>query len=172
MSDVLVGCSLESIEERIAPLREKLAVHPLYERIKTVRDVQVFMASHVFAVWDFMTLLKALQRVLTCVEVPWVPSAFPVSRRFVNEIVLGEESDEYHGRPVSHFEVYLEAMEQVGADTRAIRGVIGDAVLGIDGFAYAGVPEEARAFVESTFRVVRRLRSEEKMRSRICFGRW
>jgi len=67
---------------------------------------------------------------LTCVDLPWVPTRFPVSRRFINEIVLGEESDEYQGRPISHFEIYLEAMEQVKADTRVIRHVVSCAAQG------------------------------------------
>ena len=110
--------SIEAIELRLAPLRKQLAAHPLYPRIRTLDHVRLFMESHVFAVWDFMSLLKVLQRTLTCVDLPWVPTPFPVSRRFVNEIVLGEESDEYQGRPISHFEIYLEAMEQVKAQIR------------------------------------------------------
>ena len=112
------------------------------------------MQSHVFAVWDFMSLLKTLQRRLTCVEVPWVPTAFPRSRRFINEIVLGEESDEYNGRPTSHFELYLEAMEQVEADTSAIRRVVAQAKRGVVEVRGAGVPEAAGKFLEGTFSVI------------------
>jgi hypothetical protein len=112
------------------------------------------MESHVFAVWDFMSLLKALQRTLTCVDVPWTPTRFPASRRFVNEIVLGEESDLYHGRPASHFEIYLEAMKQVKADTRPIRQLLSSASQGSAGLNFEGVPAEAKQFVTSTFRLI------------------
>jgi DUF3050 family protein len=146
--------SIEAIELRLTPLRKQLAAHPLYLRIRTLGHVRLFMESHIFAVWDFMSLLKVLQRTLTCVDLPWVPTPFPVSRRFVNEIVLGEESDEYQGRPISHFEIYLEAMDQVKADTRAIRHVVSCARLGVDGLSFEGVPVAAKEFVETTFGLI------------------
>ena len=73
--------------------RQRLMQHPLYKSITDERGLQIFMASHVFCVWDFQCLLKSLQRHLTCVEVPWLPSADPEARRLINEIVLDEESD-------------------------------------------------------------------------------
>ena len=97
----------------------------------TLHHVRLFMESHVFAVWDFMSLLKSLQRTPTCVELPWTPTRSPASRRFINEIVLGEESDLFQGRPISHFELYLEAMQQVQADTRPIQQLINRAGQGI-----------------------------------------
>ncbi len=144
---------IADIEARLAPLRTRLAAHPLYASIRTPAHLRLFMESHVYAVWDFMSLLKALQRALTSVEVPWVPSPLPASRRFVNEIVLGEESDEYEGRPASHFELYLEAMARAGADTRPMSAVLQHARLGK--LVLEGVPAAARAFVETTFRVIR-----------------
>ncbi|GGG94573.1 DUF3050 domain-containing protein [Silvibacterium dinghuense] len=143
------------IETRIAPLREKLAAHPLYLEIRTLAELRLFMESHVFAVWDFMSLLKSLQRTLTSVSVPWVPTPFPASRRFLNEIVLGEESDLYDGQPASHFEMYLSAMRQAGASTAAIDALLGNAPTGNVIFA-AETPAEARAFVEDTFRIIER----------------
>jgi hypothetical protein len=154
VNSIEVVNSIEALELRLVSLREQLATHPLYPRIRTIDHVRLFMESHVFAVWDFMSLLKALQRTLTCVEIPWVPTPFPVSRRFVNEIVLGEESDEYQGRPISHFEIYLEAMEQVKADTRAIRHMVSCAPQGVDRLSFEGVPAAAKEFVETTFRVI------------------
>ena len=147
--------SVEAIGARLAGLQEQLASHPLYGAMRTLAHVRLFMESHVFAVWDFMSLLKSLQKSLTCVEVPWAPTPFPVSRRFINEIVLGEESDEYQGRPVSHFEIYLEAMERVGADTAAIRGIAVYPPPGLHAVRFDAAPEAARQFVEATFRLIR-----------------
>ena len=151
MSAVGQVLSVADIEERIAPLRGRLTSHPLYVSMKTRADLRVFLESHVYAVWDFMCLLKSLQQKLTCVDTFWVPTKLPASRRFVNEIVLGEESDEYLGRPISHFEMYLEAMAESGADTSRVRALLAGERLELE-----GVPEAAAAFVRNTFAVIKR----------------
>lgn len=111
------------------------------------------MQYHVFAVWDFMSLLKALQRELTCVDVPWVPVGNASSRYLINEIVTGEESDvDQQGKRMSHFELYLEAMEQAGADTGAIRGLVSELAKGHTlSEAMGGVPQAIQEFVQCTF---------------------
>jgi hypothetical protein len=146
------------IEARIAPLRARLTAHPLYTAIRTPAHLRLFMESHVFAVWDFMSLLKALQVRLTCVDIPWVPSPFPESRRFINEIVLGEESDQYHGRAISHFELYLEAMAESGADTASIRSLLAQLARHPGAFnpTTLHAPAAARAFVTETFDTIQR----------------
>lgn len=148
--------SIASIEERIAPLRQRLAEHPLYTSIRTEAQLRLFMESHVFAVWDFMSLLKALQARLTCVTTPWTPTKLPASRRFINEIVLGEESDEYEGQPISHFELYLRAMQQAGASTAGIHNLLSDldSTPVLDAVAKAQIPNGARAFLETTFALI------------------
>jgi hypothetical protein len=101
-----------------------------------------------------MSLLKVLQRGLTCTEVPWVPSRFPESRRLVNEIVLGEESDVYRGVAVSHFELYLKAMRECGADTFAIDNLLRELASGAywqKALAQSGATRAAQEFVWSTF---------------------
>jgi hypothetical protein len=146
---------LQELHSRLAPLRARLASHPLYPRIRSEADLRAFMQAHVFAVWDFMSLLKALQARLTCVSVPWTPSPWPESRRFLNEIVLGEESDMYHGRSVSHFELYVEAMEEFGADTAPIRELLRQSETGTFDLESVGAPAAATQFVASTFAVIR-----------------
>jgi hypothetical protein len=107
------------------PLREALLGHALYQHVGALPALRVFMQHHVFAVWDFMSLLKTLQRELCCVAVPWLPPADPVACRLVNEVVLGEESDEDgDGGFASHFDLYRRAMARCGADTAAIDGFL------------------------------------------------
>ncbi len=115
---------IKLIEEQLFPLRERLKSHDLYYHLTEIADIKIFMQKHVYAVWDFMSLLKALQGQLTCTSIPWKPSSNPKTARFINEIVLEEESDiDANGVPKSHFEMYLEAMNEVGASTSKILNI-------------------------------------------------
>ncbi|PHX74979.1 MAG: heme oxygenase [Chitinophagaceae bacterium] len=118
---------LKELEHEVADLRNKLVNHPVYSHIKTVEDLTIFMESHVYAVWDFMSLLKALQINLTCVQIPWRPVGNASTRYLINEIVTGEESDvDQYGNRLSHFELYLNAMHQAGANTALVSSLIDD----------------------------------------------
>ena len=77
------------LAEQLIPDREALLSHPVYAGLSNENAVVCFMERHVFAVWDFMSLVKSLQQRLTCVDVPWLPTGDPVERRFLNEIVQG-----------------------------------------------------------------------------------
>jgi hypothetical protein len=106
--------SIEELEESISSIRQELLNHPIYKSMTCLTHVQVFMSHHVFAVWDFMSILKSLQNHLTCTELPWMPPAFPKASRLINEIVLGEESDVLEdGTVISHFDLYLKAMKEI-----------------------------------------------------------
>lgn len=144
---------LARIAARIAPLEARLNAHPLYAAIASLDDVRVFMQHHIFAVWDFMSLLKALQRDLTCTTVPWTPTAHPRTRRFINAIVLEEESDEVDGETFSHYELYRRAMLDIGADPGPCDRAMARLTLMTvkEAFAADDIPGPARRFVEATF---------------------
>ncbi|KAF1025739.1 MAG: hypothetical protein GAK37_02810 [Pseudomonas sp.] len=105
--------------------KQQLQQHPLFLNIHSRTQLQLFMEQHVFAVWDFMTLAKRLQHDLAGTHLPWLPSLDPQAARFINEIVLAEESDQHPGGGhCSHFELYLQAMQEVGANTAPINRFI------------------------------------------------
>ena len=112
--------------EQILIKQRELSQHPVYQTFTGLDSIKHFMRYHVFAVWDFMSLLKSLQRHITCVTVPWKPSPYPADLvRLINQIVLGEESDlDQHGNAISHFNLYLKAMDEVGASTYEIKNFI------------------------------------------------
>jgi hypothetical protein len=143
----------------VEPLREQLAQHPVYQRVCSERDLREFMRHHVYPVWDFMSLVKYLQGVVAPTTMPWVPRGDAAVRRFINEIVLEEESDEgVPGAPAeynysSHFELYCQAMREVGEDPAPALAFVQLAQrTGIDVALATGViPEPAREFMRTTF---------------------
>lgn len=99
--------------------QKELSNHPLFDRLTDLKSLQIFMEQHVFCVLDFMSVLKSLQNEITPATVPWKPSSYPhLAQRFINEIVVGEETDENaEGAYKSHFELYLDSMNEVNAST-------------------------------------------------------
>lgn len=145
---------IEHLEKAVDEARSRVVSHPLYANLDNHPAIVTFMEHHVFAVWDFMSLLKSLQRSLTCVDVPWVPTGPTGSRRLINDIVLVEESDELGGGFISHFELYVNGMAQAGADTSVINGFIDLLRAGkpvAEALTAVGVPAPAVEFVRTTW---------------------
>jgi hypothetical protein len=144
-----------SLSIDLGDTRDRLLAHRLYSAVDTPEKLRRFMEFHVYAVWDFQSLLKAVQQRLTCTSVPWLPTPDPEARRLINEIVLDEESDALpDGGYASHFELYLEAMRAAGADTepveRLLKLLAGGAPLS-QALTAAGVPTAAAEFVRRSF---------------------
>jgi len=148
-----------SILERLRPLQAQLETHPIYGALHDLDDLRVFMSHHVFCVWDFMSLVKYLQRHIAPTLVPWRPSGDPALRYFINQLVLEEESDSTPATGqggaghASHFELYCQAMNEIGADgDLPLRFVAMVADRGLDRALYSDlVPLPARYFTETTF---------------------
>ena len=149
---------IKKIQETIEPLRQQIINHPVYSLIENIDDLGVFMNSHIYAVWDFMSLLKALQNNLTCTQVPWFPVGSANTRYLINEIVCGEESDvDATGVRKSHYELYLDAMKQCGYKPQRFLNFIyalkntGNIQQSFD---EAEVPDAAKEFVNYTFDII------------------
>ena len=104
--------------------QNKMVNHPIFETINNIEETKIFMKSHVFAVWDFMSLLKTLQREITCVTLPWLPKRNTKMVYLINSIVLGEESDDFDShdaeKATSHFDLYKYSMKEIGSCTKPI----------------------------------------------------
>jgi hypothetical protein len=146
---------VQQLKSAIEPVRNNLLAHPVYSQIQDLQGLQRFSETHVFAVWDFMSLLKSLQIGLTSVTLPWVPVGNADTRYLINEIVLGEESDvDEAGNRISHFELYLKAMQQMGASTKVIETIIAQINAGIkvqDAIEAAQLPKQVKDFLQFTF---------------------
>ncbi|MVO10044.1 DUF3050 domain-containing protein [Flavobacterium sp. TP390] len=146
------------VNQKILAYKEQLLQHSLYNEIKTVEDLNCFLEHHVFAVWDFMSLLKALQAKLTCTTTPWLPVGNPEIRYLINEIVVAEETDvDKNGNRKSHYELYLDAMEALGADTLPIQNFLSDVETTKNIFVsikHSDLHPNVKAFLDFTFRVI------------------
>ena len=146
--------AIDELRAAVSAARSEVVGHPVYRRLNTLQDVNTFTEHHVFAVWDFMSLLKCLQRELTCVDVPWVPRGSSESRRLINDIVLVEESDALGDGFTSHFELYFDGMAQAGADTGAMDDFLARIRAGEDvrsALKSAQVPAAAADFTNTTW---------------------
>lgn len=139
----------------VKELKSELNEHPIYKAVESIEDLRCFMEHHIFSVWDFMSLVKYLQSVIAPSQSPWVAPKDAELSRFINEIVLEEESDEMPDKQsfLSHFEMYLLAMEEVGADTSKIRKFVQEVKSrGIEeALTLSDIPQASRIFTTSTF---------------------
>ncbi|BDB52462.1 DUF3050 domain-containing protein [Flavobacterium ammonificans] len=166
--------NIETINNSIQSQKETLLQHSLYNKVQTLEDLHHFLENHVYAVWDFMSLLKALQSKLTCTTTPWFPTANTQIRYLINEIVVAEESDlTLDGRRQSHFEMYLEAMQDCGANTKEIEDFLTN-LSSLNNIFVAiktsNLHPNIKAFLDFTFRVIEEGKAHE-IAAAFTFGR-
>lgn len=166
--------NIQKVNELITEERNRLLNHTLYKKIEKIEDLQKFLEGHVYAVWDFMSLLKALQQKLTCTTTPWFASENPETRYLINEIVLAEESDlAIDGRRLSHFEMYIDAMKDSNADTTIVLKFIEDVRNGNSIFEVIEKSElhpNIKSFLNFSFDVIERGKTHE-IAAAFTFGR-
>ena len=143
-------------------LSSELENHALFGRINTLEELRFFMQRHVYAVWDFMSLLKKLQQIYVPHGSPWLPSNYGGGQltRFINEIVTEEESDLVYeseaGTYTSHFEIYMESMKEiqcpVGDISEFLDLIRNDGLTA--GLNFEKVPTSSRNFMLHTFELI------------------
>lgn len=166
--------NIETVNASIANQKKALLTHSLYEKVLTIEDLHCFLENHIYAVWDFMSLLKALQSKLTCTTTPWFPTANTQTRYLINEIVVAEESDlTLDGRRQSHFEMYVEAMKDCGANTTEIEAFLTN-LSSLNNIFVAiktsDLHPNIKAFLDFTFRVIEEGKAHE-IAAAFTFGR-
>jgi hypothetical protein len=166
--------TIDAVKKNIQTQKEQLLHHSLYNKVQTIDDLHRFLENHIFAVWDFMSLLKALQSKLTCTTTPWFATENPETRYLINEIVLAEESDlSIDGRRQSHFEMYIEAMKDCGANTVGIENFISE-INSLNNVFVAikksDLHPKIKDFLDFTFRVIEEGKPHE-IAAAFTFGR-
>lgn len=150
--------STEISAEIISSFKQQLENHPVYEAVTTVQDLQCFMEHHIYSVWDFMSLIKYLQSKIAPATYPWVPVGDGSVRRFINELALEEESDETmdSGKHASHFELYQDAMREIGANVDKLNHFI--QIVSAQGITKAltdsDIPKPSKDFSQTTFQFI------------------
>ena len=166
--------TIDSINNNIQGYKNQLLAHSLYEKVKTIEDLHCFLENHIYAVWDFMSLLKALQNNLTCTTTPWLPIGNPQVRYLINEIVVAEETDlAFDGTRQSHFEMYLDAMQQCGANTKEINAFLENVKTTQNIFVsikQSDLHPNVKAFLDFTFRIIEEGKAH-KIAAAFTFGR-
>ena len=166
--------NIDYIQEKIKPHRDELLNHSLYSKILKIEDLQLFTENHIYAVWDFMSLLKALQTNLTCTKTPWGPNKNSQTAYLINEIVLAEETDlNQKGERKSHYELYLEAMKDIGASIDKPTNLISEMINSKDIFKSIESQEihkNIKEFLKFTFDVIQEGKPH-KIAAIFTFGR-
>ena len=165
---------IKKIKSSLTPLQKELVNHKLYSTIKSIDDLKIFTENHIYAVWDFMSLLKALQINLTCTSTPWLPPKNSTAARFINEIVLEEETDKIHtGKIISHFEYYIMAMKEIGANTNHIHSFLNgikNSSSYIDYINESDLDKPIKEFLNFTFKTIE-TKQIHKIAAAFTFGR-
>ena len=149
---------IEKFIAEINDYKNRLINHNIYKKINSINDLKLFMEGHVYAVWDFMSLVKKLQQNLTCTNIPWIPSKTPLAARLINDIVLCEETDQFNnGKYMSHFEMYISSMIEIGASTKEIINFVKKLEANKDlndSILKSKIPNFAKDFMIHTFNII------------------
>lgn len=134
LNDSWINKKYDETLSEISGIQTRLLSHSMYSHLTDMDSLKILMSSHVFQVWDFMFLVKKMQHILqNNNKMPWIPPNNNQLTRFIQEIVLCEETDSFSklteitGKDsMSHLEMYLLGMENVGLETNSIKYMINE----------------------------------------------
>jgi len=155
-------------------LQNNLRNHPVYKSIETLEDLRCFVEHHIYSVWDFMSLVKYIQSEISPSIYPWFPNNHGNLRRFINEIVLEEETDKINSeQTVSHFELYIDSMKEIGATTDQIYSFIDmiDERKNFEEVIFSSsIDQNIKSFLSFTFNIIES-NEVHKIAAAFTFGR-
>lgn len=144
-------------DQEVITLMNRVRFHPIFSALTSREALTIFMRNHVYAVWDFMSLVKSVQSHVAPCSIPWIPHADSSVVQAINEIVLSEESDrDMHGKgSSSHFNLYLDSMRELNISVYDILIFIENVRnLGLYKTIQATCPSPALDFVSQTFKII------------------
>ena len=116
--------SFAQFQTNIYPFKEQLLNHQIYGQVDEIRKTKIFMESHIFGTWDYLTMFKSLQRALTSLNIHLLEKGTLQLPFVMNQIILNEELDDESSREylsaIGIYQLYIKAMEEIGADTKPI----------------------------------------------------
>ena len=160
--------------EMVSEKTFQLSVHTVFEKINTLDRAKIYMESQIWCVWDFMMLLRSIQNHYMCQNYLWLPPQDTKVARFIYEMLISEETDidETGGGYSSHFETYLRAMSDAGADMIPINEFLrhvrkGDTFEELMELKF--IPDYAKDFMRNTHEICKG--SPESAVAAFCLGR-
>ena len=112
---------LSELQKQIKPLRDQLMDHPLYISIREKEDLRIFMEGHVYAVWDFASLINGL-----CTRLTHLGDHSELDNESLLALLsaITNQGPETEGKPFGLFSDYRNAMQLAGASTFEIDDLV------------------------------------------------
>ncbi len=112
---------IESFLQTVQPLRKQIVHHDIFQQLDSLEHLQLFMESHAFVVWEDLSIVRAFQKSKNKDFVPWALRENAAQMRSLYATLLLAEADlDMEGKPQNHLDLYIQAMEEVGANTSKI----------------------------------------------------
>ncbi|CAG9319831.1 unnamed protein product [Blepharisma stoltei] len=113
---------------KLKPLRTDLVSAYSSIKLESLPATRVYMKNFIYQAWAVISTLKALRSKLSPSTVPWYPPEDENSVRYINEILLDEETD-VAGQPQqysSHYNLFIKAMREANGFSEPMETLVTD----------------------------------------------